>query len=618
MDNNVILGSADMSENSGSDADVAAMIFNRAGRNPSAPALVDNNGVVISFGEFAARAASLAHHLRVIGVGPDALVGVALDRSSDQLVAALAVLAAGGAYVPIDLSYPAERLSAMIADLGAGVLISRSEASMPCPENVVAQVLVDTEAELIAGYPTTPPTQAAGADNLAYVIYTSGSTGRPKGVMNTRRGLSSLLLWMQEVYALDPSDVVLQKTPIGFDVSVWECYGGLLAGSKTVVVGPGDHRDPERLSYLIRQHGVTFANFVPSMLAAFLDVADPSLCGSLRQVASAGEGLPADLAAQFFESGLQSELDNLYGPAETAIYATRWRCRQDWTGASVPIGWPSAGTRAMVLDDGGVPVEAGDEGELYLAGGQVGRGYLGNPALTAERFVPDIFTKASGARMYRTGDRTRLRPDGALEFLGRLDDQVKVRGVRIEPAEVEAALARLPGVRRCAVAARGQGPRATLVGYVVGEIDPAVARAGLAAILPEGLIPSTIMSLPALPLSSSGKVDRAALPDPVEAMQIGNEPGQRVDSLPEALRPGGGIELARGALAEVLPTGTPFTDDDDFFELGVNSLSIVQLLGIVRKWYNIQVPLRLLIPEPTVRRLAALMELEMAKLPSAP
>ena len=463
--------------------DVAELIFLRAAATPQAVA-VSQDGGEVSYEEFAARAARLAHHLRTLGVCPETLVAVALDRSADQLIAAVAVLAAGGAYVPLDPSYPAQRLSFMLADAGAPVLISRADAEGGIPAAATATVLLDADADLLASYPATPPEQVAGLDHLAYVIYTSGSTGQPKGAMNTRRGLSNRLAWMQETYRLTADDVVLQKTPVGFDVSVWECYWALLAGARTVVAGPDGHRDPSYLAELVAEHKVTVAHFVPSMLQVFLDIADLSQCQSLRQIVVSGEILSAELQRRFFASGLRAELDNLYGPAEAAIDVTRWRCRRDWAELTVPIGGPVANTSTYVLDDHAEPLPDGVEGELCLGGVQVGRGYLRQPALTAERFVPDPFSVTPGARMYRTGDRAQWRPDGALDFHGRLDDQVKIRGVRIELGEIEAVLAGQPGVRGCAAAVAGDGAGARLVVYVVGDASAQELRAGLARTLP--------------------------------------------------------------------------------------------------------------------------------------
>jgi amino acid adenylation domain-containing protein len=583
-----------------SNGDVSELVFRQARLTPEALAVADGEER-ISFSDFAARASRLAQYLRAMGVGPDILVAVALDRSADQLVAAVAVLAAGGAYVPIDPSYPAERVSFILSDAQPHILITRSDAAVFAVGNQVIKLAIDADMAVLDGYPSTPPEQTAGPDHLAYVIYTSGSTGRPKGAMNTRGGLANQLLWMQETYQLTTSDVVLQKTPVGFDVSLWECYWPLVSGSLTVVAGAGEHQDPGRLVELISRFGVTVAQFVPSTLAVFLDTANLAACDTLRQVLLIGEALPADLARRFFSSGLTAELDNLYGPAEAAVAVTRWRCRRDWTELTVPIGRPVTGTTALVIDADGEVAPVGVEGELHLGGVQVGRGYLRRPMLTAERFGP-IRSAADGARMYRTGDRARLRQDGELEFLGRLDDQVKVRGVRIELGEVEAAIASIAGVRRCAVTVRGKGPRAMLVAYVVGEHHPDAIRVRLAEMLPASMVPSVFVPLTVLPLSANGKLDRKALPEPPADCGPSELSAPVLDEPRDQDDPEPGIAEA---WAEVL--GVPVdVAHKDLVGLGVNSLDVARVLARIRARYAPGLSFREAFEARNVRELADL------------
>jgi amino acid adenylation domain-containing protein len=331
--------------------------------------------------------------------------------------------------------------------------------------------------------------------------------------MNTRAALLNRILWAQRLFRLTPRDTVLQKTPVGFDVAVWEIFWPLLAGARIVVARPEGHRDPQYLEEMICRYQVTLAHFVPSMLRVFLEGADLARCGSLRQVLVSGEALPVSLHQAFFGSCLRAELDNLYGPAEAGIDVTRWRCRRDPGGAGVPIGYPCDGVDIHLLDADGHPVTGDAEGEICIGGVQVGRGYVGQPAHTAERFVPDPFGGTPGARLYRTGDRGRRRPDGALEFLGRTDDQVKLHGVRIELGEIEAVLAAQPQVRACAVAVRGQGAEAALVAYVTGPAQAHQLRQALAETLPPAMIPTRYIHLDQLPLSVNGKLDRRRLPD---------------------------------------------------------------------------------------------------------
>jgi amino acid adenylation domain-containing protein len=502
---------------SGPGAELGALILSQAARTPEATAVVcaDEH---ISYREFAERGCRLAHHLRALGVLPDTVVAVALDRSADQLIAAFAVLLAGGAYLPLDPSHPDQRLAAMLEDAQAPVLVTRSDRLGTLGDQAVVTVLTDLDGEKISARPSTPPEPLADPGHLAYVIFTSGSTGRPKGAMNTREALLNRLQWAQRMFRLTPGDTVLEKTPVGFDVAVWEIFWPLLAGARTVVARPEGHRDPQYLEDMICRYQVTLAHFVPSMLRVFLEGADLTRCRSLRQVLVSGEALPASVQQGFFGSCLRAELDNLYGPAEAGIDVTRWSCRRDADGSAVPIGWPCDGVDIHLLDADGNPVADAAEGEIHIGGIQVGRGYIGQPAYTAERFVPDPFGARPGARLYRTGDRGRRRPDGAVEFLGRTDDQVKLHGVRIEPGEIEAILAAQPQVRACAVAVRGQGINAALVAYVVGPaVDQAQVqrlRRALAQTLPPTMIPSHYVQLDQLPLSVNGKLDRRRLPDP--------------------------------------------------------------------------------------------------------
>jgi amino acid adenylation domain-containing protein len=495
----------------GATADLAALILGQAERTPQATAVVCADAHV-TYRELAERGCRLAHHLRAAGAAPDTIVAVALDRSLDQLVAAFAVLLAGAAYLPLDPSYPPQRLAKILEDSGAPMLVTRSDWLGTLAGKAAVTILTDLDDEEISGRPATAPEPLAGPGHLSYIIFTSGSTGRPKGAMNTRGALLNRLAWAQRAFGLTPRDTVLQKTPVGFDVSVWEIFWPLLAGARIVVARPEGHRDPRYLEEMICRHQVTLVHFVPPMLRGFLEGADLTRCGSLRQVLVGGESLTADLQRAFFDTCLRAELDNQYGPAEAAIDVTRWHCPRDWDGPAVPIGRPVDGAEIHLVDAAGHLVTDGGEGEVYIGGIQVGRGYLGQPAMTAERFVPDPFGATPGARLYRTGDRGRWRPDGALQFLGRVDDQVKLHGVRIEPGEIEAVLSAQPGVRACAVAVQGQGADAALVAYVVGGAAVQRLRGALAEVLPPTMIPTRYVQLDHLPLSVNGKLDRRRLP----------------------------------------------------------------------------------------------------------
>ncbi|MFL6203049.1 MAG: amino acid adenylation domain-containing protein, partial [Thermoanaerobaculia bacterium] len=440
-----------------------AWIEDQVDRSPEAVAVVSEEGR-LTYAELEARANRLAHRLRRMGVGPQVRVGICAERSLELVVGLLGILKSGGAYVPLDPDYPRERLDFVLKDAAVPVLLTQAALS---PENDL-------------GESPLRPDPVAGADNLAYVIYTSGSTGRPKGAMNAHRGICNRLLWMQEAFGLGPGDRVLQKTPFSFDVSVWEFFWPLMTGARLVLARPGGHQDPGYLADLIAREGVTTLHFVPPMLRAFLEQAPGR--ASLRRVICSGEALPMDLQRRFFACLPGVELHNLYGPTEAAVDVTWWPCDPRSTDAAVPIGRPVANTRIHLLDAELRPVPVGETGELYIGGVQVGGGYLNRPDLTAERFVPDPFGQddarwwsAAGARLYRTGDLARYRPnsgpnsgpDGAIEYLGRIDFQVKIRGFRIELGEIEACLDEHPGVEGSVVtAAEGPGGDRRLVAYL--------------------------------------------------------------------------------------------------------------------------------------------------------
>jgi amino acid adenylation domain-containing protein len=586
--------------------DLADLILGQAASTPAATAIVSGD-TRLSYRELSDRAAQLAHHLRSLHVRSGSVVGVALERSADQLVAALAIMLAGGVYLPLDCSYPAQRLAVMLEETAPHVLISRSDlpaatATGPgAAEGSGSTVLVDHEAERLSEYPTEPPNVSRRPDDVAYIIFTSGSTGRPKAVMNTRRGLLNRLLWQQRVGQLGPEDAVLQVTPLGFDVSVEECYWPLLAGARIVVAGPDGNRDPRYLSQLIRAEQATVVHFVPSVLQVFLETASLQDCRSLRLVIAGGEVLSADLQRRFFASGLEAELENIYGPAEAAIVVSQWSCRRDWTSATIPIGHPIGGVRIYVLSPDGTLVAAGADGEIYIGGVQVARGYLGRPAQTAERFVPDPFAAEPGSRLYRSGDRARYRPDGALEFLGRMDEQIKLRGVRIEPGEVEAVISAAPGVRACAVAAAGTGVDAVLVAWIVGDAEPSQVRRHVAGILPPAMVPARFVQLAALPLSPNGKLDRAALPSLAAPDNTGSAPDD-TSSAPDDT--GRQLTAIWGEVLGLPPIGL----DQPLADLGAHSLQAARILARIQTRLAAVVSLNEVFLAETIAGLAQLID----------
>ncbi|MFC4314150.1 non-ribosomal peptide synthase/polyketide synthase [Steroidobacter flavus] len=418
----------------------------------------------LSYAELNRRANQWAHRLISLGVRPETRVGVAAERSVEMVVALLGVMKAGGAYVPLDPELPPERLRFVMDDSGVSLVLTQQhlQARLPAQDRIAVLALDRLDC---SGEPERNPEVALHGDNLIYVIYTSGSTGKPKGVANRHRALCNRLQWGQQYDPLYSADVVLQKTPFNFDISFWEFFWPLTTGATLAVAGPGDHRDPERLVALIRRHGVTTIHFVPSMLQAFIGFPDVPACSSLRRMICSGEALPVDLQRQVFSRLPQVTLDNFYGPTEAAIEVTYFRCAEERR-HSVPIGRPIAGTRTVILDADLNLAAPGVIGELYLGGAGLATGYPTRAGLTAERFVADPLS-GGGERLYRTGDLVRWRSDGQIEYVGRVDHQVKIRGHRIELGEIEAQLSALSEVREAVVVAQGTSAEKRLAAYVV-------------------------------------------------------------------------------------------------------------------------------------------------------
>ena len=543
--------------------------------NPSvsdSTALVWQDGS-LTFAQLHTQANRLAHYLRDKGVGPDVCVAIAAERSPQLLIGLLAIIKAGGAYVPLDPDYPAERLAYMLRDSRAHLLLTQTALleHLPTADGVC---VIAMDSLHLDSWPTQPPGLHLEGDNLAYVIYTSGSTGQPKGVGNTHAALAERLQWMQATYQLNHTDVLMQKAPISFDVSVWECFWPLITGCRLVLAGPGEHRDPHRIAQLVQEHGVTTLHFVPPLLQLFIDEPLVAECTSLRRLFSGGEALPAELRNRVLAQLPAVQLHNRYGPTETAINVTHWHCRVE-DGERSPIGRPLGNVICRVLDEQLNPVPVGVPGELCIGGIGLARGYLDRPGLTAERFVADH----QGARLYRTGDRARWSADGVLEYLGRLDQQVKLRGFRVEPEEIEARLLALDGIAQAVVLVRD----AQLIGYYTAhaELDEQQVKTALAAELPEYMVPALLMRLDAMPLSPSGKLDRRALPEPVWQTREHVEPETPLQQQIAAI------------WREVL--GLPKIGlHDDFFALGGHSLLATQIISRTRQACDVELPLRTL------------------------
>ncbi|WP_164020355.1 non-ribosomal peptide synthase/polyketide synthase [Pyxidicoccus trucidator] len=570
-------------------------------RTPDAPAL-GFEGSWLSYRELDARANQLAHHLRSLGVGPEVRVGLCAERSLELVVGLFAILKAGGAYVPLDPSYPRERLEWMLEDSRPAVLLAQPTLLARLPEAPGAAVVpLALGDEALRGLPTHAPDVRVLPDSLAYVIFTSGSTGRPKGAMNSHRAVCNRLLWMQQAHGLGADDVVLQKTPYSFDVSVWEFFWPLMVGARLVVARPGGHQEPDYLVRRISEQRVTTTHFVPSMLQHFLEQPDLENCSSLRRVVCSGEALSPELTQRCLQRLPSAQLHNLYGPTEAAVDVTAFHCLPQLGLRSIPIGRPISNTLIRLLDSHLRPVPTGVPGELFIGGIQVGRGYLARPELTAERFIPDPFASEPGARLYRTGDKARWLADGNIEYLGRLDFQVKVRGLRIELGEIEAALELHPQVRQAVVVVREDSPGdKRLVAYVVppsGEQTPdsSALRDVLKQRLPEYMVPSAFVSMEALPLNSSGKLDRKALPAPDGALTASVE----------FVAPRTPTEQLLASQWSLLLKAPRVGARDNFFELGGHSLLATQVISRIRATFGVDLPISTLFAAPTLEALAA-------------
>ncbi len=491
-------------------------------RTPDAVAIVFEQQH-LTYRELNRRANRVAHALVAADVGADSFVGVAMERSIEMVVALLAVLKAGAAYVPLEPTYPRERLTYILQDAGLSILLTQSKLRNLFAQNDLHVFSLDADEGLLASYSDENPVSAVQPTSSMYMIYTSGSTGRPKGVVNIHRAVNNRLHWMQQAYQLTHDDRVLQKTPFNFDVSVWEFFWPLLNGARLVVARPGGQQDPAYLTSLIQDEQITTLHFVPSMLQAFLDQPGVERCMGLKRVICSGEALSAELQKRFFEIS-NADLYNLYGPTEAAIDVTSWHCQRAGDDRSVPIGRPIANTQIYILNRDMQPVPVGVAGELYIGGVGLARGYFNRPELTAEKFIRDPFSDQPGARLFKSGDLARYRSDGAIEFLGRIDYQVKIRGVRIELGEIEAVLAQHSQVKDVVVMAREDMPgNKRLVAYLVltqpdeQRISIEELRAYLKEHLPQDMLPSAFVFLDTIPVNSNGKTDRAALPAPDSA-----------------------------------------------------------------------------------------------------
>ncbi|HEY6802274.1 MAG TPA: amino acid adenylation domain-containing protein [Pyrinomonadaceae bacterium] len=555
----------------------------------------------LSYVELNRRANQVAHHLQHLGIGPDNLVGIYVERSLEMIVGLLGVLKSGAAYVPLDPSYPKVRLEQMLADSGIRMLLTQSSLVQTLPEHQACVICLDSATETFRSESGENLQTNVSAANLAYVIFTSGSTGRPKGVMIPHHAIVNRLLWMQRTFPLSSKDLVLQKTPFSFDASVWEFFAPLLAGARLFIARPGGHQDSGYLVDLVAKEQVTTLQLVPSMYRIFLETRGVETCNSsLRRVFCGGEAFPVTLQEQSFAI-LEADLHNLYGPTETAIDAAFWKCSLGSGGVTVPIGHPIGNAQIYLLDPDMKLVPVGVTGELYIGGAGVARGYLNRPDLTAERFVPNPFSPQAGGCLYRTGDLARYQPNGVIEFLGRIDEQIKLRGFRIELGEIESSLREHPALLDTVVVARAQSPdEQRLAAYVVMKSGSAVTpndlRAFLRERLPEYMVPTSFVALSTLPLLPNGKVDRRGLAANSET----ESRHQNVLALPRDNLESQLVRIWKQVLGITEYIGVT----DNFFDLGGHSLLAVALTAQIQKWFGQELPLSILFEGATIAHLA--------------
>ena len=559
-------------------------------QTPHAVAVIDERAT-LTYAELDTRANRLAHWLHQQQTGPEQRVGIAISRSVDLVVALLGVLKSGAAWVPLDPSHPRDRLDMLTRNMQA--ILTLSDATLTA------------NAAAIAEQPATRPNVTVWPECAAYVLYTSGSTGAPKGVIITHDAIVNHMLWMQRDFPLHATDVVLQKTPITFDASVWEFWAPLLAGATLAMAKPEGHQDPEYLATAVESWGITTLQLVPSMLDFVLEPLANGKGRSLRRIFSGGEPLRPETRDRVFQL-LDAQLINLYGPTEATIDALVHICERD---GEVPIGRPVANMQAWVLDRHLSPVPAGVDGELYLAGAGLGRGYFGSPALTAERFIPNPFSAIPGQRMYRSGDVVRLCEDGVLLFVGRADFQLKIRGHRVEPGEIESALESMPDVARAVVVPRQKDGRVSLIAYVVPHNNDswsaAQATEYLKQRLPAHMIPASMVMLDRIPLTPNGKVDRRNLPAPDTTSPAPNDPREQ---------PGTPVEEQLCEMWKRILGVPNLGIHDNFFELGGDSIQSLRLVSMAAQagW---KIRPKQVFDHPTIAALARVLELRSAQAP---
>ncbi|HYP30133.1 MAG TPA: amino acid adenylation domain-containing protein [Blastocatellia bacterium] len=595
-------GSNDAPADYSIDTCIHFLFEEQARKTPEAIA-VSFEGRHLSYGELNRRANQMAHCLKSLGVAPEQKVAIYLDRSFELMVALLGTLKAGAVYVPLDPSYPKERLATMLEDSAPVAVLTETNFAEAISRDGSNVICLDRDRDRVASFDEDNPLVEVSPDNLAYVIFTSGSTGKPKGVMISHRAICNRLLWMRAAYPLTREDSLLQKTPVSFDASIWELFEPLITGARVVLARPGGQRDARYMVEAIAEHGITTLQLVPTMMKVLLDEPGLEDCKSLRLAFCGGEALPLELQ-QRMRDRLGIELQNLYGPTEASIDATCGPPVSRGNQGVAPIGRPLTNVRVYVVDKDFEPVPPGVAGDVMIAGAGLARGYLREPALTADRFIPDPHSPQPGGRMYRTGDIGRYRADGNLEYLGRKDQQVKLRGYRIELAEIEAALEQDPAVRESVVIVHGDDlAEKILVAYVVPADGEALAaaelRVRLKEKLPEFMVPSLFVEIESIPVMPNGKVDRRALP-PIDEVR------REKDS--SYVRPKTAIEEVLAGIWEQVLGVRQVGAQDNFFDLGGHSLNATQVISRAREAFQVDLPLRALFETPTLSQLGRAIE----------
>jgi amino acid adenylation domain-containing protein len=577
------------------ERNIARLFEDQAARTPGNIAAVSGDRR-LTYRDLDAQSNRLANYLTSAGVGPETLVGLAVERSPEMLIAMLAILKSGGAYVPIDLSYPSARIALVIEDSQLGFILTTEQICARLPSSPARIILLDGQAEEIGAQSPAPILSSAAANNLAYVIYTSGSTGKPKGVMVEHRNVINFFAGMDQIIGTQ-CGIWLAVTSVSFDISVLELLWTLTRGFQVVIHGEGNL---EKIPSEILTHGVTHFQSTPSLLRAL--VSDPQsfeALGKLKKILIGGEALPASLVDSVRKSST-AEIYNMYGPTETAIWSTVYRVQEQRS--SIPIGKPIVNTEVYVLDQDLQKVPHGQTGWLFIGGDGVVRGYLNMPELTGERFISDPFRPE--AKLYRTGDLARFLNDGNLEFMGRADFQVKIRGFRIELGEIEATLEKQPGVEQAVVMARedAQGEK-ILVAYVVAKSGKAISgdslRSAVEVSLPSYMVPSHYVLLESLPLTANGKIDRNALPPVSFSSIVSKEEGEG---------PQGEFEkILATAWAEALGL-SQIRRQDDFFNLGGHSLAALKIAFKCQQEFQVEIPLQMFVQYPVLSEQAKRLE----------